>query len=161
MQRDEEGKLVAEEEVGEIAPRQHGSGKATLFETFNLFTDDGTAIEVWANLGLENNEFDSNCHGYTFADGEYWMQPSEVENVLKGDNYKPVDIPQEGDVVVYWDKKGEAVHSAKVVVVDQSGVQVDGISGIRDTDVRRTTVENAWPLPSTPKFYRKEVEIEQ
>jgi hypothetical protein len=161
MQRDEQGKLIAKEK-DEIILRQHPSGYATFFEVFYLFTDDETEISAWMNLGLENHEFDSNCHGYTFADGEYWIESNQVRKILEGDNYKSVDTPQEGDIVVYWDNRGGAAHSAKVVSVDQEGgVQVEGISGIRDTDVRRTTLEEAWPFPATPQFYRKENGVEQ
>jgi hypothetical protein len=160
MQRDDQGKLIAKE-TDEISPRVHVSGEESTFETFSLFAENGTGITAFKNLEKERREFDTNCHGYTFGDGEYWIQPDQVMDILRGDSYKRVDTPQEGDVIVWWDSKGDAVHSAKVVSVSQAAIEVEGISGIRDIEARRTTVENAWPNPATPQFYRKEVGIEE
>jgi hypothetical protein len=155
MQRDDQGNLIVER-TNEIEFKQHPSGYATFFEDVFLFTDDGTIIMVWENLGEGNHKFDTNCHGYTFADGEFWIEPNQVDSILCGDNYENVDSPQVGDIVIYRDKTGEAVHSAKVVSVSDTSVEVEGISGIRDTMAVRTNVEDAWPRPSTFSYYRQE-----
>jgi hypothetical protein len=53
-------------------------------------------------------------------------------NILRGDSYKHVNTPQEGDVVVWWDSNGDAVHSAEVVSVSDTVTEAEGISGTRD-----------------------------
>lgn len=81
-----------------------------------LIADDGkTEIGVRRNEEPKKNPgFTTNCHGQTFADGKYWIPNDQVDLILDGDRYTPVDNPKEGDVAVYRDANGRPIHSGKV-----------------------------------------------
>lgn len=55
----------------------------------------------------------SNCHGWVFTGGKYWLSPDAVESILAGNNYYPVSDPRAGDVVIYR-QGGKISHSALV-----------------------------------------------
>ncbi len=74
-----------------------------------LFADDGTAIKAFRNLSGDTRS-DTDCHGLTFADGEYWIDNPEVEKILKGDNYIEASTPEVGNIVIYYDSTGKIVH---------------------------------------------------
>jgi hypothetical protein len=48
-----------------------------------------------------------------------------------------------------------AEHSAKVVSVGDAEIEVEGISGIQ-TEVMRSSIEDAWLDPATIEYYRQE-----
>ncbi len=43
----------------------------------------------------------SNCHGWIFTGGEYWVSPEDVETILTDNGYQAVSEPRPGDLVVY------------------------------------------------------------
>jgi hypothetical protein len=55
-----------------------------------------------------------NCHGWTFAGGWYWVLPEDVDTILEDNAYAPVAAPAPGDLIVYRDRSGRAVHSGVV-----------------------------------------------
>jgi cell wall-associated NlpC family hydrolase len=95
-------------------------------------TDRGTAIVVRApqsersqadidipesrllrERGYEENIFrraaatdQSNCHGWVFTGGQYWLNGESVEQILADNNYTEVTDPRPGDVVIYRNERG-------------------------------------------------------
>ena len=163
LQRDANGELVVE--LGGVSGRKHEQDPEFRWrvQDATLFADDGTPVQAHTVLsGTEgvgdirsiyhrgrasrpdsNNRLCTNCHGFTFADGKYWIEPGEVDAILKGDDYQLITgEARAGDVAVYRSKiDGKAIHSATVTAVDDRGrVTVSGISGL-DTTPRTGPLE--------------------
>jgi hypothetical protein len=61
----------------------------------------------------------SNCHGWTFAAGKFWIMDEDVEMILADNGYQPVAFPQPGDLAVYRTSSGQVAHSGIVRQADQ------------------------------------------
>ncbi|HYH64624.1 MAG TPA: hypothetical protein VD866_08020 [Urbifossiella sp.] len=55
----------------------------------------------------------SNCHGWVFTGGRYWVGGLQVEHILSENGYAAVTTPQPGDLAIYR-TDGEVVHTAIV-----------------------------------------------
>lgn len=60
----------------------------------------------------------SNCHGWVFTGGKYWVGGSDVDSILSDNGYAPVEHPRPGDLVVYR-RNGEVAHTAIVRYVTE------------------------------------------
>lgn len=68
----------------------------------------------------------TNCHGWVFAGGQFWVTGDVVDQILSENGYQPVTTPQPGDVVVYRTTR-TVVHTALVrYVSDGQPVMVEG-----------------------------------
>ncbi len=68
----------------------------------------------------------SNCHGWVFTGGRYWIGSREVEHILAGNHYRPVEDPKPGDLVVYR-SGGAIVHTGVVrYIAEGQPVIVEG-----------------------------------
>jgi hypothetical protein len=56
---------------------------------------------------------DSNCHGWVFTGGKYWVSGSAVDCILAENGYEIIVDPQPGDLVVYR-RAGSPTHTAIV-----------------------------------------------
>jgi len=109
----------------------------------------------------DDARFKTNCHGVTFAQGEVWINPRDVETILT-EEYDVTDTPQVGDAVVYRNPDtGEAEHSATVTDVDDKG-SVVGVSGLGGLAMKSQTrpptpgTGGAWYDPkSKPQYYTR------
>jgi RHS repeat-associated protein len=121
-----------------------------------LKTDSGKRIFATKNMSSDKR-FDTDCHGYTFADGKYWINDDQVKSILEGDNYKEITDPQAGDIVVWFDKKSNDVkHSMTIQSVSAEGIFVKGKAGISgDKAMENVQLKNAWNSDDIAKFYRK------
>lgn len=72
----------------------------------------------------------SNCHGWVFTGGRYWLEPTAVELVLRENGYVDVTAPRPGDLVIYR-SNGSVSHTAVVrYVSDAAPVLVEGKWGV-------------------------------
>jgi hypothetical protein len=72
IQRNKDGTLKFE--AGEQGPGGHRDGTVSEKGQYgNLFADDGTPIAAFQNLDSTAPGLDTDCHGVTFADGQYWI----------------------------------------------------------------------------------------
>src|SRR5581483_327720 len=55
----------------------------------------------------------TNCHGWVFAAGRFWVGGGQVDAILKENRYAAVSDPQPGDLVVYRNY-GDVTHTAVV-----------------------------------------------
>lgn len=55
-----------------------------------------------------------NCHGFTFADGQYWIPGEEVPKILQDNGYVEMQTPRPGDVAVYRNAADEVIHTGVV-----------------------------------------------
>jgi hypothetical protein len=108
-------------------PVKEGGASSIFFPGF-VIANDGTWIPAYGNVGL-NEDFNSNCHGLSLAGGQLWIAPSTVQSILLHDGYQFLSDDSEarqGDIVVYYNNAGEAVHSATVL---SDPTQVQGKNG--------------------------------
>lgn len=71
----------------------------------------------------------SNCHGWVFTGGRYWVRAKHIDLILADNGYALVDEPAVDDVVIYRDVTGAVTHTGLV-----RGVARDG----------RALVESKW-----------------
>ena len=72
----------------------------------------------------------SNCHGWVFAGGKFYLSPDDVEAILKENGYQEVHQPLPGDLVVYR-QGGVVAHTALVrYVTEGQPVLVEGKWGV-------------------------------
>lgn len=142
FKRDLSGEIKAVKTSGPFATGHGGApGEIFIAEKYALELKDGTKIEAFKSLGrldpktkqiVPDGRMDSDCHGVTFTNGEYWINNDQVDKMLAGGGFKAVKVAQPGDVLVYRDKHGEVVHSVTISQVDAAGkpLQVSGLGGI-------------------------------
>jgi hypothetical protein len=94
----------------------------------------------------------SDCHGWVFADGQWWMLGRVLKTILEDNGYAAVDEPAAGDLVIYRDGPHEVTHSGVVYAVAPN---------------RRVLIESKWawlgthlhrpddhPYGGRPTYYR-------
>jgi hypothetical protein len=64
-----------------------------------------------------------NCHGWVFAEGRFWVDGSDVKNILDDNGYYEVDSPTVGDIIVYHAEE-EILHTGIVRTLDANGAIV-------------------------------------
>jgi hypothetical protein len=64
----------------------------------------------------------SNCHGWVYTGGRYFVEGREVATILRDNDYHIVSAPQAGDLVIYRDREGNIMHSAVVRGILDGGV---------------------------------------
>lgn len=62
-----------------------------------------------------------NCHGWTFARGRRALDTSEVRMLLTNGQYRNVESPEAGDIVIYYDSQGDICHSGIVKATGRNG----------------------------------------
>ena len=154
--RDPDGNIVFAKDGAPVEGRAKSGDKA-LVQFGYVFADDGTKIYVAKNLSSDKR-FDCNCHGATFGDGQFWIGNEAIEELLAGDNYVEAEGDvYVGDVVIYYNKDGEIVHSTTVVGVDDEtgDITVTGLGGL-EVEETVEAISEAWTEPGTTyKIYRK------
>jgi len=140
---------------------EHGSGVRSMGRHGFIYTDRGTAIEAIRNEGVAR-QMDTDCHGYTFANGEVWINNNMVRRLLAGDNYRNVQSSEVrlGDVVVYWRGRNPQ-HSGIVTSVEGGQIMVTSKSGVQAEPQTRPVQPGpggAWGDPrSRFSFHRQDV----
>src|SRR5262249_19240407 len=71
-----------------------------------------------------------NCHGWVFAGERFFIPPPEVDWILQENGYHTVNNPSVGDLIIYRDEKGIAIHSGLVWAMGGSGrIMVESKAG--------------------------------
>jgi RHS repeat-associated protein len=151
--KDEDGSIVRDKngnivfvEIGKTSEWQHEANPGVYYNMTigYIFANDGTKIRVYKNtdVGVKNRQAATDCHGTSFAGGEYWIDNNQVPALLKGDGYKEVDYDNrmEGDKVIYTSTT-DNVEDSKTVTKDIN--KVFGQGGLEETDFE-TEIETAW-----------------
>ncbi len=143
---------------------EHFHGESAIAEIGYIFTNDGTPIQVYKFISGHRG-FKTDCHGLTFADGDYWINNEEVRKILNGDDYDNIDDGsiKVGDVVTQEDSRDNIHHSSTVSCTDGTckystsigigGVQVETID--RPIEETEKIMERATRIDLRNKFYRK------
>jgi hypothetical protein len=64
----------------------------------------------------------SNCHGWVYTGGRYYVDANAVELILRDNGYKAVTTPRAGDLAIFRDQYGRLVHSSVVRVGAADGL---------------------------------------
>lgn len=82
----------------------------------------------------------SNCFGWIFTDGRYWLDNDQAEQILVENGYEVVSTPTPGDLAVYRDVHNQIQHAAVVrAVCDDGTVLVEGKWGWMGVYMHRLT----------------------
>jgi len=73
-------------------------------------------------IRLEGPNSACNCHGWVFTGGTFGVQSKDVDTILADNGYEPVQPAQAGDLVVYRDDSGAALHTGLVRFVGDDGI---------------------------------------
>jgi len=85
---------------------------------------------------------DSNCHGWVFTGGKYWVLGKSVDPILQQNHYEQTKSPRPGDLVVYRND-AKVAHTAIVRYVSEGmPVLVEGKWGA--LGVYLHAVEESW-----------------
>jgi len=94
-----------------------------------LLTREEALVQPWTASGqlLRTAPPDgkSNCHGWVFTGGRYWVKGAEVERILQDNDYRPVTRPVVGDVIIYRNGDGQVTHSGLVKIAEEGRVLVE------------------------------------
>jgi hypothetical protein len=63
----------------------------------------------------------SNCHGWVFTDGEFCVDGTNVDDILRENGYTQVVDPQPSDLIVYRDGDGVPIHTGLVQATGRNG----------------------------------------
>jgi hypothetical protein len=126
-----------------------------------ILADDGTQIVAYRNRDDSYDGYDTDCHGTSFADGEYWINNDQACSIIDGDGYTQVGSSTggsstggsssgagtgqyagyaAGDVVVYYDENGEEAHSLTITGFDEDGVPI--VYGQGGTEIFNSSCSN-------------------
>lgn len=136
----------------------YDSGPVTYDVAFLVYTvktdNEQFTINLWKYLSGEppGSDYSFNCHGYTFANGQYWIN-GQVNEILQGDGYKLISGNNyTGARVAYW---GNDVHSAVVNSVDAKGrvISVTGKIGAQGLKVTAPADQNGGAYGQSIQYY--------
>jgi RHS repeat-associated protein len=122
-----------------------------------IFTNDGKPVLVQKNLSKKRS-WDTDCHGETFTKGQYWINNPAVPGILEGDKYTQIKDRaqlQVGDIVVYRNKKTEAVEDSRTItdIDNKTGkITVFGQGGLEEKSYS-SDIDKTWNGVQT--YYRK------
>ena len=88
--RDKTGAIVYVS-TGKTGNFLHPSGRKATLEIGFVFANNGTPVQVFRNIGKDRG-WDTNCHGVSFTDGQYWLNNDQVRFLVKEDGYETVSI---------------------------------------------------------------------
>ncbi|MCB2262164.1 MAG: PAAR domain-containing protein [Candidatus Thiosymbion ectosymbiont of Robbea hypermnestra] len=159
FQRDPNGNILARK-IGGLSPVEHGGAPGDTFvvQEYELVLQDGSTIKATKSLGrydpttrriVPDARMDTDCHGVTFADGKYWINDGEVDDLLAGGGFSKTNTPQPGDVLIYRNQGGDVVHSVTVSKTDAGGnvTEVTGLGGL-ETIEHSAPPDQAWHDPN-------------
>jgi hypothetical protein len=82
----------------------------------------------------------TNCFGWIFAEGRYWLDNDQVELILNENGYGVAATARPGDLAVYRDTQGRSHHAAVVrAICDDGTILVEGKWGWMGVYLHRLT----------------------
>ena len=120
----------------------------------------GTQQQRLEALGLQGHVIqiatgwqDSNCHGWVFTGGKYWLDHSTIPLILQDNGYLQVFDPRPSDLAVYRTESGRIEHSGIVRFVSPGTILVESKWGYNGSRVLHLHDVHAFP-GQTCTFYR-------
>lgn len=101
----------------EITDRE--AATCSLAAQARYLTTTGLSLQVTRTA---DPTFETNCHGWVFTGGRYWLLSEEVQQILDDNGYESVTTPRAGDLIVYRDSvSNDVVHTGIVCSVTADG----------------------------------------
>jgi hypothetical protein len=110
------GNFSAQTDCGRAIPLYKIERDAEYQEVDEASTYQGSSL---VRTGPADPE--SNCHGWVFALGEYFIAGEVIDDILDDNGYAEVAAPQAGDLIVYRGPEGSVEHTGVVREVSNSG----------------------------------------
>jgi hypothetical protein len=116
---------AALEEVTHVTALTDRGRRVPLFQMPSHVLPPGAAAEKEARMAGDTAtamqfirtappDWQSNCHGWAFTGGRWWILGADVRQVLEDNGYGPVTEPRPGDLVIYRDAAEQISHTAVV-----------------------------------------------
>lgn len=156
LQRDPSGKIVFNPKFKKTMVYHSERKEKSFMQAGLIYTDKGREVIAFVNIPdhpQSSANMNYNCHGYSFGDSEVFIDNRFVDIILEDDNYTNMGkfaVPQDGDIVVYRDKKGAVVHSARL---HKNGLTTHK-PGVSTSHIISGTIQNSWDSTNY-SIYRK------
>jgi len=169
FKRDSSGAIISRS-LGGVIGLGHGGAPGTIFggREVELQLQDGTWIKAFEATGqstldrgatwTDDHRFETDCHGVSFTQGQYWINDDQVAAILSGGGFTEAATPKPGDIGVYRNASGDPVHSVTVTKVDPTTGDVLEVSGLGGLEMHEhiNTPADGWSDPNaTIKYYTK------
>jgi RHS repeat-associated protein len=163
--RDEDGNIIRDSKgnivfvrIGETKSWSHGGNPGVNYKMSvgYIFANDGTKILAYKSkdVGKLHDQAKTDCHGATFADGQYWIDNNQVPTLLRQDGYKEVKYEErkKNDKVIYTNEENE-IEDSRTITADIKCVQGQG--GLEEKSYE-TDIDAAWDNPKgQDRIFRK------
>jgi hypothetical protein len=105
-----------------------------------------------AAISVGPPEIEANCHGRVFADGQAIIRGDSIDCILLENDYRPVESPEPGDLIVYRDSGGAVLHTGVVKAVGREAfVLIESKWGVYGTYLHESRQQSYSPIFA---FYR-------
>jgi hypothetical protein len=99
-----------------------------LLEGAKLNEGEAAALEGW-DLSLHairtaGPDPRSNCFGWIFTNGEYWLDSGDIDRILHDNGYMAVESPAPGDLIIYRARDNTILHCGLVRAVESDGLVI-------------------------------------
>ena len=150
LQVDSQGNPIFTPQGSPIAVDPSRAGPATL-QPGTLTTTNGFSVTAYQNLS-NNMAWNCDCHGYTVANGQFWIDNGDMQSLLATQTYlaqTPVvtqdSTSQVGDWVVYSDSSGNVVHSGVLTSPGQLTMAAGTVIYPGPSKTTTVPVNQGWP----------------
>jgi hypothetical protein len=102
-------------------------------ETLRTLSSSGTSVDnsyVEWTIAQSSADPNCNCHGWVFADGQYVVMGRDIESILQDNNYRRVERPESGDIIVYRSADQQITHTGLVKTVAAGLVLIESKWGL-------------------------------
>lgn len=105
-----------------------------------------------AAISVRPPEIEANCHGWVFADGQAIICGDSIDCILLENDYRPVESPEPGDLIVYRDSGAAVLHTGVVKAVGREAfVLIESKWGVYGTYLHESRQQSYSPIFA---FYR-------
>jgi len=118
-----------------------------------VMREAGASLRV---IPVQSASFDSDCNGWIFTGGRFWLLCRDVERILDDNGYEVVTKPRPGDLIVYRDlKTRQLTHSGLVVALTKNGKPLIeskwGVAGCYLHLPEGQTYSSSWQFYRSPR----------
>jgi hypothetical protein len=126
-----EAQLELEEIPGEALLTDRGR-QITVYRARNAVSLTAAQLSSQAESlsKVSTESLHSNCHGWVFSRGRYFINDDGVEMILADNGYFVVKEPAAGDVIVYRDEDRRILHTGLVRAVDDGAIWIESKWGV-------------------------------
>ena len=120
-----------------------------------LMTEKQSPIPA-ARINIKDASKKSNCHGYTFTEGQYLIDPRYVKIILD-DEYEE-SAAKNADIVIFKDKKNKVIHHSEKVTGQTKDGKTKTKGKMNNGEIRESYAEDVADANDYDVEYYKKVE---